>query len=230
MNLGYIGKVEYIPKSLDKEIKNSYRYNQILLYCKLLQNLPVKAKSILEVGSGYGGGGFLLHKHYNVPNVVGIDVNKNSVKYSNYKFKQDGLRYLNYSSEDFNYFNSTFDTIISLESSIHFMNINNFFANVYKVLNNDGIFIYADFFKSSEIINIEEGIKNNKFNITFKEDISQGVIESIESMPETSGIQKILEKIILGNNDSNFTNGSFLYKKLKSGELSYIIYNCIKSF
>lgn len=226
LNLGYIGNT--LPFNLD--IEDEKDINSISLYIKTFEGMPENTESVLEIGSGLGGGCYLLKKYYKIPVVIGIDYAKLSVKYSNNKFSSLGINFYQNPAEEILAINKKVDVILSLEASQIFYNWELFFKNVTTLLKNDGTFLYCDIFAKEDIQIIEELINTAGLMIIHKEDISSGVIDSINSSivlnSKESYLYKLIKKILFLNSLEEFkiSNNSKMYHKLVNNELIYIKY------
>ncbi|MFN8315389.1 MAG: class I SAM-dependent methyltransferase [Chitinophagales bacterium] len=229
MNLGLVDDSFHLPISLSPEDEKIYSIRNIKLYCKLIFPVPSNAKKALEVGSGFGGGSYIVSRYFTIPEVIGVDVLKSSVKYASNRFYNiDGLKFLHYSASNFINLSKKFDLIICLEASLHFENKLLFFQNVANSLSDDGTFCYADIFPNSTIIILESMLSSAGLVIIEKEDISEGVILSINTLNKQNGLSRLIELLMLNIHGANFTQGTILYRKLQNRSLRYIRYKLKK--
>lgn len=226
MNLGYFGnKMHFIPEDKDKKNLSS-----ISLYAKALEGIPEGIHAVLEIGSGLGGGCYLLKKYYKIAEVTGIDYAGLNVLYSNKKFKQPGIRFIRCAAETAHQLNQKFDLILSVEAAILFYDWELFFKNVSILLTSNGSFVYADLLAIEDKTIIEKLINSAGLKITYDEDISEGVINSLNERPkpkkDKSVSYKILQRILLIRELDQFDayHNSDLHKKLINKELVYMKY------
>ncbi len=227
INLGYEDglDIERITIGREDSIWNSY-LPMIKLYLKAFDALPLNViESSLEVGSGLGGGCYLLKKYFNILNVYGVDANYWHVLISKIKFGNRGISFRRYGSENFTKLEMKFDLIYSIEASSHFSNLTSFFSDVNKSLTDGGFFVYLDLFNEHQIDKIENEIYANGFRLVKKENINMGVLNSIklnfQHKPTGffNGIRtRIQSSFGMEPNESSelFTkieNGVFLYNK-----------------
>ncbi len=219
MNYGYFEEKEIELNDEDKK----YRYH-IQLYKKILHSVNLGGKNILEVSCGRGGGCYYLMKYHHPYSITGTDLAKNNIAIS--KTLNKNAKFFQGNAETFDLSAKLFDVIINLEASHNYSNKEAFFMNINKHLIQNGIFFLADAYPADKISEIEKLILSNGFLLEKFEDISQGVIKSIEFnskkwYPLSSYFPKLIPKKIKnmqGNSESP------LYKKLKSGELKYVSY------
>lgn len=226
LNLGFIGNS--LPFKLEKEDEKDIHF--ISLYAKTLEGLPDNTQTILEIGSGLGGGCYLLKKYYKIPVVNGVDYGKLNVKYSNKKLNPIGVTIIESAAEETYKINKKYDVVISLEASLLFYNWELFLKSVYVLLNDDGTFLYADLFLKDDIIVIENLLEKCGFQIIFKVDITNGVKEAVKQsvIPDTEPplfklVKKILQLDVLDKFITNNTDTE-MYKKIMSDEFIYMKY------
>jgi SAM-dependent methyltransferase len=160
INLGYIDNLIYskLTLEIDNVDLHWHRYFYMInLYLKSFERIDLaKINSALEVGSGVGGGIYLLKKYFHINRIIGIDTNKLHVLYSKFKFNRYELIFKNFSSDNFTKLKTKFDLIYSIEAFSHFQDFDIFFTNVNKSIHKNGIFLYIDLFKSEQIDEIKK--------------------------------------------------------------------------
>lgn len=230
MNLGF--NPHYTPFKLEEKDIPNLKY--ISLYCKLLEGFDNNISNILEISSGLGGGCYLLKHYYSIPEVIGVDYARLNVKYSNKKFNNLGINFYKFSSDNVNKLNKKFDTIISLEASQHYDDWELFLKNTSSLLNENGVFYYADMFTPGDQMIIEKLMLETGWKINKKENITDGIINSI-NMVQPPAIKSRYYKAICTflnlNSLDEFEayNNSKLHQLFKEGELNYIKYILTKS-
>jgi SAM-dependent methyltransferase len=230
LNLGYVSS-KPLPFQLDNRDKDNT--NSISLYAKILEDLPANTGSILEIGSGLGGGCYLLKKYYHIPTVTGIDYAKLNVRYSNKKFNHLGVQYYRCSAENANTLNQKYDAVISVEAALLFYNWELFLKNVSDLITDNGTFLYTDLFTQEDKQTIENLISKVGLKIISMEDIGDGVINSIQQIPgpnKDTFLFKFLKKLLLLGDLDKFDayNNSELHKKIIHKELIYMKYVIVK--
>jgi ubiquinone/menaquinone biosynthesis C-methylase UbiE len=225
LNLGYQKNSFSIPTSVSLTEHNPDNLRQITLYCKLLQHAQPNAAKALEVGCGFGGGTYLIKQYLQPQLIIGIDVLKSSVVTCAKKFERSNeIEFLHYSSDNMNLLPHKFDMIISLEASQHFAHMPLFFKNVHHLLNKEGIFYYADIFEVSDLLKTKKQIADAGMYIKYEEDISEGVINSLNATPRSQSLMGKLEKLLLKRHGIDLLPGGELYKKFVAGNLQYVTF------
>lgn len=114
-----------------------------------------KEQCIADVGSGFSAPAF-----YWIQKIAGItlnciNINSQQLSYSSKISKNKTnkpINFINSSATRLPFGNSCIDRVLALESSQHFKPIENFFAESYRVLKNDGLLVLALPVLSNEII------------------------------------------------------------------------------
>jgi len=223
MNLGYYNPDFKVPHKLHEIDSEESRLRQVSLYAKLFEEFEPGLQKSLEVGSGFGGGCYLLHEYYGIKNVLGVDKISSSVADSNKKYKNPGkIEFKQFSSDTIDQLNSKFDVVVCLEASQHFPDWLRFYENVHKVLEDTGVFVYGDIFDIRDIPVAEELIKKAGLVIQKKEDLSPGVINSISKMAPLTGFYGWCEARVLGKHGIDFSRESKFYKLLSKGDFRFM--------
>lgn len=130
-----------IPKLMNPKdgilMEHIARYEFAKYFCK---------DRVLDIacGSGYGSE-ILLKGNTNIKELVGIDINKESISYAKEHYHYDKTSYFVDDALKENLYNiyGTFDTIISFETIEHFEGDAKFVKNLYRLLKPDGTLIIS---------------------------------------------------------------------------------------
>jgi SAM-dependent methyltransferase len=153
MNYGYAdSKNIYLHSTLDEE--NRYF---IQLYDRVVAGTPIENKTILEVGSGRGGGLDYINRYYKPSLATGIDLSENAIEFCKQNYR-GGISFERGDALNINYPSESLDVVINVESSHCYPSLTKFFQEVYRVLKPNGYFLYADLCKASNIV--EKSRKN----------------------------------------------------------------------
>ena len=191
MNYGYAPineKTVFIAKNeVDKE--NSLF---IQLYQHTLLGIDLNGKTILEVGSGRGGGTDYVARYFAPSSIIGVDFSKNAVNLCNKFYKTPNLRFVEGNAEKLLFENDSFDVVFNVESSHCYGNMNLFISEVTRVLKPGGIFAWADL-RTLKAMETDDAIfMNSALNVLFKEDITTNVLKALDlsSNHKKEAIQK----------------------------------------
>ena len=230
MNYGYAEQKDTFIDSNSEEIYCLQLYHFIasgMFTFKSLEN-----KTILEVGSGRGGGLEYVLQTFNADKAIGLDYCQKQVDLCNGFYSGNKrLRFVQGDAENLNMKDERFDVVINVESSHCYGKIDRFFAEVFAVLKEDGAFFYTDFMKPEEATRRENVLKAIGFKLIKKKDITENIIQSMDLENQ--------RKLNLITKFSKFTRyfldqfvglqTSKVYKVFKDREWVYMAYYLIRS-
>lgn len=113
----------------DTEIHHLNRYNFVVPF--------VKDKLVLDIACGCGYGSFLLANEGKANLVVGVDLDEESIRYGNFRYRSDRVNRIVFDATKFEYKNK-FDSIICFETIEHISDFELLINNLHNLLENDG--------------------------------------------------------------------------------------------
>ena len=129
--------------SLDhSDEKNRY---SIQLYKHLTDLVELSDKDIIEIGSGRGGGLAYIAKNTQAKSLLGVDIDKNAVEFSNRLHRAANLSFLCGNAHKLPLNDDSSDVIINVESSHRFPEMERFLSEVTRILKKGGHFFFTDF-------------------------------------------------------------------------------------
>lgn len=122
-----------------------------VLYYAVLRRTPqwpdaMPDRDVLEVGCGKGAGLNLLTRLTPVRSAEGVDLSCYHVAYATANYGRPGLRFRVGDAEALPFDAASFDLVVNVESSHNYPNLEQFFAEVARVLRPGGHLVYADIF------------------------------------------------------------------------------------
>lgn len=179
MNYGYahINNEDQKPilESSDEVNRLSFQ-----LYHHLANEIELENKTLLEVGSGRGGGASMIKKYLKPSSMIGLDYSSNAVKLCNKNHGCEGLKFVEGDAENLPFAHESFDAVINVESSHCYESMNRFLKEVRKVLKPGGHFLFTDFRYSHEMEELEKQLINSEMVITKKTDITLNVLQALD--------------------------------------------------
>lgn len=179
MNYGFADlQGELSPLNLSQEDESNRYFIQLYQYVS--SALPLAQKTVLEVGSGRGGGAHFLAKMYHPQKIIGVDLSAQNINLANQLYQRPNLAYVQGDSEKLPFENDYFDLVINVESSHCYPAMAKFMEEVKRVLKIGGLFSWADLRPLSEVESLEKcfnncGLKKIKFN-----HITANVVRALE--------------------------------------------------
>lgn len=155
----------------------------IQLYHRVASAVDLEGKTVLEVGSGRGGGASFIARYHQPASMTGIDFSPQAVALCKRRHASvEGLRFSIGDAEALTFSSGTFDAVINVESSHCYGDIRNFFAEVARVLRPGGWFLYTDFRAAPEMKKLHATLAaQHGFERIEREDITADVAAALEA-------------------------------------------------
>ena len=226
MNYGFEDK---LPLNLTSDQDKSNRL-QIQLYEHVINGIDLNEKSLLEVGSGRGGGLDYLCRYKRLNALTGIDLSHKAIKQCKSAFACDKLQFIQGSSDNLPVANKSQDIVLNVESSHCYPDMNAFVKEAHRVLKPDGDFLLCDLRNKSGEQAIEKTFKECGFKIIKKNVITKNVLDALDIMSNdrrtiADDVPVILRKAFI---DFAGVNSSTAYDLLKDNKLIYVSYQLKK--
>jgi ubiquinone/menaquinone biosynthesis C-methylase UbiE len=226
MNYGYASISGYELKPM-LEISDEKHRLSYQLYHQLIAEIDLENKSILEIGSGRGGGASMIKKYHKPGKVIGLDFSGMAVKLCNRNHKGDGLSFVKGDAENLPFKHESFDAVINVESSHCYDSTKRFLAEVKKVLRPGGHFLFTDFRDSKEMEDLEKQISESGMKVLKKRDITPNVIHALDEDHERR--MKVISKNVPKPFIKQFrefagVKNSVIYKQFENRDSVYFSY------
>eukprot|EP01156_Anaeramoeba_ignava_P011034 Anaeramoba_ignava/a481686_8.p1 GENE.a481686_8~~a481686_8.p1 ORF type:complete len:258 (-),score=25.15 a481686_8:20-793(-) len=200
------------------------------LYHHVASGAPIEGKDILEVGCGRGGGLSFVTRYFNPKSSTGLDLNKKAIDFCSSQYRDLGINFKQGNAENLPFEDNSFDIVINVESSHRYEQMNNFLAEVYRVLRPGGHFLFTDFRLDHELDELNQQFQDTKFKELHGEKITQDVVEALKlsSADRVKLIQKMAPRF-LHKVSRNFAGieGSPTYNRFANQEYEYL-YHVLK--
>lgn len=228
MNFGYSSKDLEISLS---PVHEQNRYS-IQLYHQIVNKVGVEGKEILEVGCGRGGGLAYVFEKFSPRSATGVDLNPEAINFCNNHHRKEGMNFVVGNAEELPFDDNSQDIVINVESSHIYGSMENFLAEVKRVLRPGGHFLISDFRQAHKLPELRNSIKNSKLSQLIEENITPEVIHALEK--DDYRKRKLIKKIIpwfLHKAAMNFgaVKGSKKYNNFVEGRIHYFNYVFQKS-
>jgi ubiquinone/menaquinone biosynthesis C-methylase UbiE len=197
------------------------------LYHHLANEVDLQHLSVLEVGSGRGGGASMIKKYHRPSQMVGLDYSGIAVKLCNRNHAMEGLSFVRGDAENLPFTKESFDAVINVESSHCYESMDRFLSEVKKVLKPGGHFLITDFRYMHEMNELETQINNCGMKVLKKSDITTNVIKALDEDHDRrmSEISKSVPKPFIKQfREFAGVKNSVIYKQFESGYSVYFSY------
>jgi ubiquinone/menaquinone biosynthesis C-methylase UbiE len=127
-------------RMVPKYHKSKLIYAEHVARYRVLDNI-VFNKRVLDVACGSGYGTRILSQK--ASNVVGVDINPDSIKYAKQHYSDKNIHYICSNATKIPVENNSFDVIVSYETLEHIIDPNAFLNETKRILKKDGIVIIS---------------------------------------------------------------------------------------
>ena len=223
MNYGYLSSdFKNIKLSSDDEKDRMF----INLYDFVASQIPISELSVLEIGSGRGGGASFLARYHNPKSIVGLDFSTTATSLSTKLHKNvKNLSFKNGDAEKLPFPDNSFNVILNVESSHCYGDMKKFIAEVYRVLRPNGKFSWADLRASEKVKETEDIFNKSKLKIIKNETITNEVINALDKIHDKK-IEMISSYVpkIINNAFKDFAGvkGSEIHNSFKNRNAVYL--------
>ncbi len=223
MNYGYqsLNGDPYL-ELLDKDENDRYC---IQLYDHVVNRAELSGKEVLEVGSGRGGGASYISRYYKPKSYTGLDISASITDFCNDYYDVEGLSFKKGIAEKLPFHPGSFDAVVNVESSRCYASLTTFFNQVYRVLREDGKFLFADMIRPRDVEDVRRKLSECGFRIVHETEITANVVEALnrdsyrrETLIENKVPGFLIDsfKKFAGTRGTDrylsFTNGTFDYR------------------
>jgi ubiquinone/menaquinone biosynthesis C-methylase UbiE len=194
MNYGYVPNASEAPLHLPQNTQQQY---PLQMYHYLATKAPLTGKTVLEVGSGRGGGANYLAEAFAPASYTGLDLAQSAVDLANTIHRQPNLKFIQGSAESLPLPDESVDVVINVESCHSYGSVDNFLKEVTRVLKPGGHLLLVDFRNEENVEKMEtlkSQLRTTGMTVLQEEDITQNVIQSIEAEDEAKRAR--IEKLV----------------------------------
>ncbi|MCU0418609.1 MAG: class I SAM-dependent methyltransferase [Cyclobacteriaceae bacterium] len=223
MNYGYVPTEAEPPLALpDDPTLQKY---PLQMYHYLATQVDLRGKTVLEVGSGRGGGAHYIATHLQPASYTGLDLAQRAVDLANRLYQSANLRFIQGSAEKIPLPDNSIDVVINVESCHAYGSVPAFLGEVTRVLKPGGYFLMVDFrneVKNMDVLHAE--LRATELTWLKHENISERVIMAIEAENDSKVAR--IEKLVPPRWHTLFGDfagvvGSRFYNTLKDGTRVY---------
>ena len=182
MNYGYLPLDSAGSKHLLLKPEDEPDRLCIQLYEYVASAVPLFGATLLEVGSGRGGGSSYFARYHQPAEVVGMDYSPDAVAFCQERHRSvPRLRFVVGDAEQLPFADATFDVVVNVESSHCYGNVEKFLREVARVLRPGGYFVYADLRGSAEMDQLKQLLSAQPWKLIEDEDITARVAAALQA-------------------------------------------------
>lgn len=182
MNYGYVPNDDEPPVSLTDDPK--IQKYPMQMYHYLASKAVIKDKTVLEVGSGRGGGARYVAGSFQPASYTGMDIAQSAVDLSNRIHVLPNLRFIQGSAENIPLADNSIDVVLNVESAHAYGSVDKFLSEVKRVLRPGGYLLLVDFRDLKNMNLLREQLRNSGMDVLQEEDIAPNVVKAMEAEDE----------------------------------------------
>ena len=152
----------------------------IQLYNHVAGAVDLTDKTVLEVGSGRGGGASWIARSLGVRSMTGIDFSEKAVAVSKNHYSAGNLEYRTGDALDLPLADESIDAVVNVESSHCYVSMERFLGEVRRVLRPGGWFLYTDHRPHDHIDAWREQLAASGLEMVRETDITANVVRALE--------------------------------------------------
>jgi SAM-dependent methyltransferase len=181
LNYGYLESAdERFDWLAPEDLPEKYSFN---LMRRLLADLPLAGKTVVEVGSGRGGNCLYLARYTGAGRIYGVDRSLAHVRLSRGLVPSGAAHFLVGEAESLALGSGTVDLVASVSALHDYRDVARFVAEVRRVLKPGGHFYCTDFWEVRQLPHdweaIAAALRGGGLELTAEEDISRQVMTAI---------------------------------------------------
>ena len=196
----------------------------IQLYEHVAGAVDLRGRTVLEIGSGRGGGASFVKRYLGPARMTGVDLSRAAVEFSRKRHRVQGLEFRVGDAESLPFADSAFDAVINVESSHCYPSFEKFLSEVRRVLRPDGHFLYADF-RDRQNVDAWRKALGAEFVVLREMDITTDVLTALELDNERKLelIDRLVPRLVRRSfRDFAAVRGSAIFEAFRSRDLVYM--------
>jgi ubiquinone/menaquinone biosynthesis C-methylase UbiE len=229
MNYGYVANS---GQTLALDPEDERDRNSIQLYAHVAGAVDLNGLTVLEVGSGRGGGASFIKRYLHPARMVGVDLSRNAVRFSEATHRVPGLEFRAGDAEHLPFNDGAFDAVVNVESSHCYPSFEKFLSEVCRVLKSGGHFLFADFRSRAEIDAWRTAWRHSGLTILAETDITRNIVAALEKDHDwkLELIRRIIPRLLRPSFlDFAAVRGSSVFEAFRSGQLVYMSFVLTKA-
>lgn len=187
LNWGY-ADIDNASSALPLEARDEFHRYPLQMYHKVASAVDMNGMTVLEVGSGRGGGADFLVRTLKPRSYVGLDLSEANIAFSTRMFARDGLNFQRGNAQEIPFPDEEFDRVVNVESSHCYPQPEIFLREVFRILRHGGYLLMSDFRDTADTTPpthesrtlLLEQIRSAGFEILTQEDITANVLTSLD--------------------------------------------------
>jgi len=179
MNYGY---ADLDPDARELPLTGEDAANRycIQLYHHVAGAVDLTDRTVLEVGSGRGGGASWIARSLGVRSMTGIDFSEKAVAFSNDHYAAGNLTFRTGDALELPFADESLDAVVNVESSHCYVSMARFLGEVRRVLRPGGWFLYTDHRPHDHVDAWRAELAGSGLQVVRETDITANVVRALE--------------------------------------------------
>ena len=191
MNYGYSDPDPSAPRFALSASDEPNRYF-IQLYHHVASAVSLKGKSVLEVGSGRGGGSSYIAREFGPSAVTGVDCSEKAITFCNQVHSFPTLKFAPGDCESLPFPDGAIDAVVNVESSHCYPSMSGFLNEVARVLRPGGHLLWADLRAGETSDDLRKLFEAAGFKVLQDRIITPNVLAALDQITERK--QEMIER------------------------------------
>lgn len=201
--------------------RNALNRNCVQLVLELVGDCELGGLRVLDVGCGRGGTVAVLHRFFAPRELVGLDLSPAAIAFCRGAHLLPETRFVCGDAEALPFADGTFDAVVNVESSHSYPDVIAFYAEVHRVLEPGGVFLYTDTMPATRVADRLDRLGALGFRVEVARDITANILRSCDQLAEVhahafaaGNAPNVLGEFLAAPGSEN-------YEQLRSGRLQY---------
>ena len=199
----------------------------IQLYNRVVRDIDLENKDIVEVGCGQGAGGIFLLQYKKPHSYIGIDLSDKAIAICQRNSKWDNACWIQGRADSLPIPDHSADVRVNVESSHCYPSMEQFLSEVWRVLRPNGYMAFTDLRPSSEVALLDQCISASGLQVLERSDITPQVLDSLTRLSDrrkahiNATYSPIWRQAV---RDISAVKGSVTYNGFINGQQQYLCY------
>lgn len=230
MNFGYLDPRRGAAEEPDPECPEIAEQLSINLYEKVLEGVELAGGTVVEVGSGRGGGAAHVAVKDPTARVTAVDRSHELIRLCESSYSLPNLSFIQGEAEALPIDRDAVDVVVNVESSHGYESRSRFVNEVARVLHPSGVLAMTDVLlpdrPESTPSEVESAMRAAGLEVLVSEDISVGVLEARRAASRSPAFNDRLETVLQPKGVNLFRRllcmeGSGLFERMENGDVTY---------
>jgi ubiquinone/menaquinone biosynthesis C-methylase UbiE len=199
----------------------------IQLYHRVVKDIDLQDKDIVEVGCGQGAGGVFLLQYKNPHSYIGIDLSEKAIELCQRNSKFVNAHWMQGRADALPIPDNSVDVVVNIESSHCYPSMEQFLSEVLRVLRPNGYMAFTDLRPFSKVDELDKCIKASGLQVLQRCDITTQVLDSLTRLSDRRKAHINATYSVIWRQavrDISAVKGSVTYNSFINGQQQYLCY------